>query len=73
MMILKLLTFVKGYSGVRMAVVKQIIEFLNQDIIPVIPGKGSVGASGDLAQLAHMGLALLGEGEVFYKGNTSLQ
>ena len=68
MMILKLLTFVKGYSGVRMAVVNQIIEFLNQDIIPVIPGKGSVGASGDLAQLAHMGLALLGEGEVFYKG-----
>ena len=48
MMILKLLTFVKGYSGVRMAVVNQIIEFL--------------------AQLAHMGLARLGEGEVFYKG-----
>ncbi len=68
MMILKLLTFVKGYSGVRLAVINQIIEFLNQDIIPVIPEKGSVGASGDLAQLAHMGLALIGEGKVFYKG-----
>tara|TARA_Y100000294_G_scaffold94780_1_gene88212 strand:- start:385 stop:1911 length:1527 start_codon:yes stop_codon:yes gene_type:complete len=68
MMILKLLTFVKGYSGVRMAVLDQIIKFLNHDIIPVVPEKGSVGASGDLAQLAHMGLALIGEGDVFYKG-----
>ena len=68
MMILKLLTFVKGYSGVRMSVVNQIIQFLNEDIVPVVPEKGSVGASGDLAQLAHMGLALIGEGEVFYKG-----
>jgi histidine ammonia-lyase len=68
MMILKLLTFVKGYSGVRLSFVKQMINFLNEDIIPVVPEKGSVGASGDLAQLAHMGLALIGEGDVFYKG-----
>ncbi|HJM47442.1 MAG: histidine ammonia-lyase [Candidatus Marinimicrobia bacterium] len=68
MMILKILTFVKGYSGVRLSVVKQMINFLNEDIVPVVPEKGSVGASGDLAQLAHMGLALIGEGDVFYKG-----
>ena len=68
MMILKILTFVKGYSGVRLSVVRQMINFLNEDIVPVVPEKGSVGASGDLAQLAHMGLALIGEGDVFYKG-----
>ena len=68
MMILKILTFVKGYSGVRLSVVRQLINFLNEDIVPVVPEKGSVGASGDLAQLAHMGLALIGEGDVFYKG-----
>ena len=72
MMILKLLTFIKGYSGVRMEVANHIIEFLKYDIIPVIPEKGSVGASGDLAPLAHMAMSLIGEGEVFYKGKKSL-
>ena len=67
MMILKMLTFLKGYSGVRMSVVNQIIKFLNKDIVPVVPEKGSVGASGDLAPLAHMAMSLIGEGEVFYK------
>ncbi len=65
---LKLLTFAKGYSGVRLNVAKKIIQFLNKDILPVIPSKGSVGASGDLSPLGHMTLALIGEGEVFFKG-----
>ena len=65
---LKLLTFAKGYSGVSIELVKKIIQFLNKDILPVIPEKGSVGASGDLAPLGHLALALIGEGEVFCKG-----
>ena len=65
---LKLLTFAHGYSGVRLALAKKIIQFINKDIIPLIPEKGSVGASGDLAPLGHMALALIGEGKVFYKG-----
>ena len=67
-LLLKILTYIKGYSGIRYTLVKTIINFLNNDIIPVIPEKGSVGASGDLAPLAHMALAIIGEGEVFYNG-----
>lgn len=67
-MVLKLLTYAKGYSGIRLDVAKKIIQFLNEDILPVIPEKGSVGASGDLAPLGHMALALIGEGSVFYNG-----
>jgi len=66
-MFLKLLTYSKGVSGVRLAVPNKIIQFLNNDILPVIPRKGSVGASGDLAPLAHMALAFIGEGEVHFK------
>ena len=66
--VLKLLTYVKGYSGIRPAVAEKIVQFLNNDILPVIPEKGSVGASGDLAPLGHMALALIGEGKVFYNG-----
>jgi len=66
-MFLKLLTYAKGVSGIRKAVADQIIEFLNHDILPVIPRKGSVGASGDLAPMAHMALALVGEGEVHFQ------
>lgn len=65
MMILRANTLSRGHSGVRVAVVEKIIEFLNNDIIPVIPQQGSVGASGDLAPLSHLALALIGEGEVF--------
>ncbi|AKI96726.1 histidine ammonia-lyase [Kosmotoga pacifica] len=61
----------KGYSGIRPIVVERLIEFLNHDIVPVVPEQGSVGASGDLAPLAHIALALIGEGEVFYKGERS--
>ena len=65
---LKLLTYVKGYSGVRPEVVNKIIKLLDNDLLPIIPEKGSAGASGDLAPLAHMTLAMIGEGEMIYKG-----
>jgi len=68
MMLLRAVSLSKGYSGVRTAVVKQIVDFLNKNITPVVPSQGSVGASGDLAPLAHAALAMMGEGEVFYKG-----
>jgi histidine ammonia-lyase len=58
-------SLVKGCSGIQPSVIEQIISFLNEDIIPVIPRIGSLGASGDLAPLAHMALALIGEGEVW--------
>ena len=67
-LVLKLLTYVKGYSGIRPMLAKKIVQFLNSDVLPVIPKKGSVGASGDLAPLGHMALSLVGEGHVFYKG-----
>ncbi len=64
---LRLHTFCLGHSGVSSKLVQHIAEFLKLDIIPVIPVQGSVGASGDLAPLAHMALSFVGEGEVFYK------
>ncbi len=65
---LKILTYSKGYSGVSLSLVNRLILYLNKDILPFIPQKGSVGASGDLAPLGHMALTLIGEGKVFYKG-----
>ena len=67
-MVLKLLDISFGYSGVRLEVAKQLMDFLNHDILPVVPSKGSVGASGDLAQLSHIALALIGEGDVQFEG-----
>ena len=67
-MIARLATFLQGFSGVHTGLVELLVEFINRDIYPLIPEHGSVGASGDLVQLAHMALALIGEGEVFYKG-----
>ena len=58
----------KGYSGVRPAVVELLCELLNRRVHPVIPERGSVGASGDLAPLAHLALVLVGEGEAVYDG-----
>lgn len=58
----------KGYSGVRLQLIQSLIELLNRRIHPVIPDLGSVGASGDLAPLAHLALTLIGEGEVEYRG-----
>ncbi|MDR1203342.1 MAG: aromatic amino acid ammonia-lyase [Tannerellaceae bacterium] len=67
-MIARLITFLQGYSGVHADIVRLLTEFINRDIIPYIPEHGSVGASGDLVQLAHIALTLIGEGEVFYEG-----
>ncbi|BFN37382.1 histidine ammonia-lyase [Fidelibacter multiformis] len=68
MMLIKIQSLIQGFSGVRPRVVEQLVFFLNHDILPCIPSKGSVGASGDLAPLAHMTLPLLGEGKVMEKG-----
>lgn len=64
----RLISLLKGYSGVHPDTVKLLTNFLNHDICPVIYSHGSVGASGDLVQLAHLALALIGEGEVSYNG-----
>jgi len=67
-MIARIGTFIQGESGVHPDLVQLLTSFINNDIIPFIPEHGSVGASGDLVQLAHMALTLIGEGNVFYKG-----
>ena len=68
MMVLKLLSLGRGASGVRWDVIAQIEAMLAQGVIPVIPSQGSVGASGDLAPLAHMAAAMIGAGEAMYQG-----
>lgn len=55
----------RGHSGIRVVVVEKLLEFLNNDLIPAIPQQGSVGASGDLAPLSHLALAIIGEGKIF--------
>ena len=67
-MVARIGTFLQGKSGIHPDVVVLLTEFVNRGICPFIPRHGSVGASGDLVQLAHMALALIGEGEVHYKG-----
>ena len=67
-MVARVGTFLQGKSGIHPEVVQLLVEFINQGICPFIPRHGSVGASGDLVQLAHMALTLIGEGEVHYKG-----
>ncbi len=66
---LKLLSLGRGASGVRWALVEALEALLERDILPAIPAKGSVGASGDLAPLAHLTAAILGEGEVYHRGH----
>ncbi|WP_199794649.1 histidine ammonia-lyase [Lentibacillus sp. Marseille-P4043] len=68
MLLLRANALSQGFSGVRPVLVEQLVALLNARIHPVIPQQGSLGASGDLAPLSHLALALLGEGEVFYKG-----
>lgn len=65
---LRIQTMLRGNSGVRSETIELMRDFLNHRICPVIPSRGSVGASGDLAPLAHLALALIGEGEVLYRG-----
>lgn len=67
-MVLRANALARGHSGVRESVIDKILEFLNANVIPVIPQQGSVGASGDLAPLSHLALALIGEGEVWSDG-----
>ncbi|WP_118986338.1 histidine ammonia-lyase [Photorhabdus sp. CRCIA-P01] len=67
-MVLKINSLSRGYSGIRLAVIQVLIALVNAEIYPHIPCKGSVGASGDLAPLAHMSLLLLGEGQARYQG-----
>lgn len=63
-MLLKANSLARGFSGVRRDVIETLLAFLNADVLPCVPESGSVGASGDLAPLAHLTLALIGEGEV---------
>ena len=67
-MLSRLKTFLEGHSGVHVTLIDLLIEFVNRGICPVVPRHGSVGASGDLVQLAHIALTLIGEGEVSYRG-----
>jgi len=67
-LVLKATSLARGYSGVREEVVDALVALHNAGVIPVIPCQGSVGASGDLAPLAHLCLPLIGEGEAFYQG-----
>lgn len=64
-MILRANTLSRGHSGIRDEVIDKILEFYNHDLLPVIPGQGSVGASGDLAPLSHLALGVMGEGDVW--------
>ena len=68
MLLLRANVLACGYSGARSLIVETLLAMLAQGVTPVIPEKGSVGASGDLAPLAHLALAAIGEGEAYYKG-----
>ena len=68
MLLLRANVLAGGYSGARTIVPETLVSMLEHGVTPVIPEKGSVGASGDLAPLAHLALAAIGEGEAFYKG-----
>lgn len=67
-MLLRANALAKGYSGIRLSTLNTLINMLNKGVHPVIPEKGSLGASGDLAPLAHMALVMIGEGEAYFNG-----
>lgn len=67
-LLLKINSFAQGYSGVSSALINALLTLFNKEIYPCIPGKGSVGASGDLVPLAHLSLPLIGEGNVRFQG-----
>ena len=69
MIVLRLNALLKGYSGIRLEVLERLEWMVNNKVHPVIFQQGSLGASGDLAPLSHLVLALIGEGDVYYKGN----
>ena len=68
MLLLKIQSLSYGHSGIQLQTVERLISFYNNDILPVVYTQGSLGASGDLAPLAHLSLPLIGEGEVYFKG-----
>lgn len=68
MILLRANSLAKGFSGIRPLVIDALCEMLNRGVHPIIPSQGSVGASGDLAPLAHLALVLIGEGEAVYQG-----
>ena len=68
MLFLRALALLQGYSGVRWELIETLLAMLEADLLPLIPGQGSVGASGDLAPLSHLALGLIGEGEVLLRG-----
>ena len=67
-MLLRANVLAKGFSGVRPETLELLVAMLNRGVHPVVPSQGSVGASGDLAPLAHLALALVGEGECVFEG-----
>src|SRR5438046_6990576 len=67
MMLLRANVLVLGFSGIRLEIIEALCELLNRRVCPVIPEKGSVGASGDLAPLARLALGLFGEGDAFFE------
>jgi len=67
-MALRIKDLARGHSGIRLKTTRHLIKLLNENIVPVVPAKGSVGASGDLAPLAHLALVLIGEGQAFIEG-----
>lgn len=69
LLLLKVNSLARGYSGIRLEVIEALVSLYNHEVYPCIPIKGSVGASGDLAPLAHMSALLLGEGKAIHKGN----
>jgi len=72
MLLLRARTLAAGYSGVRVDLPRRLLELLDRGLLPVVPGKGSVGASGDLAQLAHLAAPLVGEGRLRREGEDLL-
>jgi histidine ammonia-lyase len=70
-MMVRLNTLAKGYSGVSVELVEKLCELINHRVTPIVPEHGAVGTSGDLVQLAHIALSLIGEGDVEYKGKIS--
>lgn len=68
MLLLKIQSLSYGNSGVQLITVQRLVDFYNNDVLPIIYNQGSLGASGDLAPLAHLSLPLIGEGEVYFDG-----
>lgn len=68
MLVIRINTLMRGHSGIRVSTLQALAAMLNAGVVPVVPEKGSVGASGDLAPLSHLAIVLLGAGEAFYQG-----